>query len=97
MKVLKCWKQSTVVGQSTAYLLAFQGHLGGGAHGHFRLAEAHVTHQQPVHGTRRLQVSLHRLDGSIWSGVGEGEAGVEGRHVRPAGGIGVALLSLRWA
>ena len=77
------------------HLAALQGHLGRGPHGDLGLAEAHITHQQPVHGPRRLQVGLHCLAGLDLVRRGrEGEAGFEGRHLRPVRRVGVALLEL---
>ena len=77
------------------HLAALQGHLGSGAHGHLGLAEAHVAHQQPVHGSGRLQVGLDRLAGLDLVRRGrERKVGLESRHVRPVRRVGVALLEL---
>ena len=39
-----------------------------GAHGHFRLAVAHVAAEQPVHGQIRFHVALHVFDGALLVG-----------------------------
>ncbi len=77
------------------HLVAVQGHLGGGPHGHLGLAEAHVPAQQAVHGPVALQVGLDGLGGLdlVRRGL-EREGGLELRHLRAVLGVGVALLQL---
>ena len=76
----------------------------GGAHGHLRLAEAHVAAHQPVHRPSAGHVGDHRVDGGLLvggllegEGLGEGLVG-EGVEVEPVplarGPPGVELQQL---
>ena len=85
MKVLVCWRASSVVGTTSADLLAVHGGDEGGAERHLRLAEADVAADQPVHRAAGDEV----VDGGVDRrhlvvGLLVGEAG--GELVVEAGG-----------
>ena len=52
-------------GHEHGYLPAVVNGDEGGAHGDFRLAEAHISAHQPVHGLSRCHVGEHRVDGDL--------------------------------
>jgi hypothetical protein len=65
-------------GRDHCHLSARHGGNKGRAHGHFRLAKAHIAHHQPVHGATALQIREHLFDGAqLVLGLGIGEAGAE--------------------
>ena len=75
---LVCWRASSVVGTTTATCLPFIAGGEGGAQRHFRLAEADVAADEPVHRPARGHVVEHRVDGLfLVLGLVVGEAGAE--------------------
>ena len=98
LNVSKCWNARTVVGARTHDLLAVAQRLERRAHDHFRLAEAHVAAQQPVHGLRILHVALDLLDGGeLVFRFGEFEGVFELALPVAVGGKTETFGHLRWA
>ena len=65
-------------GREHGDLLAVPQRFESGAHDHFRLAEAHVSAEQPVHGLGALHVALDLFDGvELILGLGELESVLE--------------------
>ncbi len=76
-------------------LVAVHHGLEGGAHGHLRLAEAHVAADQAVHRARRLHVGLHGVDrGDLVGRLDITEGGFELLLPRRVGCEGVAVQHL---
>ncbi len=62
MKVLVCWRASSVVGTTTATCLPFIAAVEGRAQRHLGLAEADVAADQPVHRPAGGKVVERRVD-----------------------------------
>ena len=78
VKVLVCWRASSVVGTTTATCLPFIAVDEGRAQRHLGLAEADVAADQPVHRPAGGEIVEHRVDrGLLVLGLLVGEAGAE--------------------
>ena len=78
VKVLKCWRASSVVGTTTATCLPLMRGDEGRAQRHFGLAEADIAADQPVHRPAGAEILDGGVDGGeLVVGLLVGKAGAE--------------------